>query len=341
MSSTLHPASAATAASPPAAPALFSVAYVPAAQRQAVLADPYTLAVFGFGARHAALDGDPRWLQVPLAEHGPAQLEVWRGSSPVQHGVTDGVRWAHNATVLFGVLEIDEVAGDIESAAADAYARMSSFLTDCGFPHLLRTWNYLDAVTEGEGDQERYRRFCVGRVRGLRELDEAALPAATCIGRFDGDRRLQVYWLAAREPGQPLENPRQVSAFRYPRQYGPQSPSFSRALLAPASTGLPLLQSGTAAIVGHVSQHTGAVEEQLRETLTNLQSLVDAGRRQRPALSPVLGAGSVLKVYVRRAEDLPAVAAQMAALPGAPAYVVLHAEVCRAELLVEIEGLHA
>ncbi|MNR56759.1 hypothetical protein D3C85_1774000 [compost metagenome] len=55
----------------------------------------------------------------------------------------------------------------------------------------------------------------------------------------------------------------------------------------------------------------------------------------------MLGAGSVLKVYVRRAEDLPAVAAQMAALPGAPAYVVLHAEVCRAELLVEIEGLHA
>jgi hypothetical protein len=66
-----------------------------------------------------------------------------------------------------------------------------------------------------------------------RELDEAALPAATCIGRFDGVRRLQVYWLAAREAGLPLENPRQVSAFRYPRQYGPQSPSFSRALLPP------------------------------------------------------------------------------------------------------------
>lgn len=93
--------------------------------------------------------------------------------------------------------------------------------------------------------------------------------------------------------------------------------------------------------MGHVSQHTGAVEEQLRETLTNLQSLVEAARRQRPSLAAQLGADSVLKVYVRRAEDMPAVAAQMAALPGPPAYVVLHAEVCRAELLVEIEGLHA
>jgi len=339
MSNTIDNATAPAVASPSSGPAWFHVAYAPAAHRDAALADPQTLAVFGFGLRHAALD-DPRWLQVPLAEQGPAQIEVWRGGTPVAHGTTDGVRWSHTDSLLFGVLEIDEVDSDIESAAAEAYARMSAFLSRCGYPHLLRTWNYLDAVTEGDGDDERYRRFCVGRVRGLRELDEAALPAATCIGRFDGERRLQVYWLAAREPGQPLENPRQVSAFRYPRQYGPQSPSFSRALLPPLATGLPLLQSGTAAIVGHVSQHTGAVDEQLRETLTNLQSLVDTARGQRPALSPVLGSGSVLKVYVRRAEDMGPVAAQMAALPTAPPFVVLHAEVCRAELLVEIEGLH-
>ena len=160
------------------------------------------------------------------------------------------------------------------------------------------------------------------------------------MGRVDGVRRLRVYWLSAREPGVPLENPRQVSAFRYPRQYGPQAPSFARALLPPLATGLPLLQSGTAAIIGHASQHTGALAEQLAETLTNLQSLVDAARGQRPALSPTLGSASLLKVYVRNAGDLDAVAAQLAALPAAPAFVVLHAEVCRAELLVEIEGLH-
>jgi len=339
MSSTIHSLAAAQVPSPSADPTLFRAFYAPAGQRDAALADPRTLAVFGFSADAAPCD-DPRWLCVPLAEQGPAQIEVWQGAGVVQQGVRDGVRWSANDTLLFGAIEIDEVEGDIESAAADAYARMSGFLASCGFPHLLRTWNYLDAVTEGEGDQERYRRFCVGRVRGLRELDEAALPAATCIGRFDGVRRLQVYWLAAREPGLPLENPRQVSAFRYPRQYGPQSPSFSRALLPPPATGLPLLQSGTAAIVGHVSQHTGALLEQLDETLTNLQSLVDAARERRPDLPAQLGAASLLKVYVRRAEDMPAIAARMAELPGAPAFVVLHAEVCRAELLVEIEGLH-
>jgi chorismate lyase/3-hydroxybenzoate synthase len=339
MSNTIHSVAATQVILPSADPALFRAFYAPAERRDALLADPQTLAVFGFSAHPAPCD-DPRWLRVPLLEQGAAQIEVWQGVGPVQHGVRDGVRWAATGTLLFGAIEIDEIDGDIEAAAADAYASMSGFLTTCGFPHLLRTWNYLDAVTEGEGDQERYRRFCVGRVRGLRELDEAALPAATCIGRFDGVRRLQVYWLAAREAGLPLENPRQVSAFRYPRQYGPQSPSFSRALLPPSATGLPLLQSGTAAIVGHLSQHTGSVEEQLAETLTNLQSLVDAARELRPALPAQLGARSLLKVYVRRAADMPAIAARMAELPGSPAFVVLHAEVCRAELLVEIEGLH-
>lgn len=339
MSSTIHSAPATPVLSTSPGPAQFRARYAPAGTRDAALADPRTLAVFGFGTTATACD-DPRWLQVPLDEQGPAQIEIWQGAAPVQTGVDGTVRWSHDGSVLFGAIEIDELASDIEAAAADAYATLSRFLTTCGFPHLLRAWNYLDAVTEGEGDTERYRRFCVGRVRGLRTLDEAALPAATCIGRFDGVRRLQVYWLSAREAGTPLENPRQVSAFRYPRQYGPQSPSFSRALLPPLATGLPLLQSGTAAIVGHISQHVGSWQEQLDETLTNLQSLIDAARAQRPELPAQLGAESVLKVYVRDAANLAAVAARMAQLPGSPAHVVLHAEVCRAELLVEIEGMH-
>ena len=110
-----------------------------------------------------------------------------------------------------------------------AYANLSVFVRTRGFPHLLRSWNYLDAITEGEGDAERYRRFCVGRAAGLGEVQIGTLPAATAIGRCDGVRTLQVYWLAARRPGTPVENPRQVSAYRYPRQYGPQSPSFARA----------------------------------------------------------------------------------------------------------------
>ena len=323
-----------------AAPSVFEYGYTATDNLKQTLADPHTLAVFGFAGCLRPVQDDPRFLCVPLQIHGTPMLEVWRSPSPVTHGRDGDVAWAHDGQVLFGALEIDEAEGGIEQAAADAYARLARFLDACGYPHLLRTWNYLDAITEGEGDDERYRRFCVGRARGTHALDENSLPAATCIGRHDGVRRLQVYWLCGREAGQPLGNPRQTNPWHYPRQYGRQSPSFSRALLPPLASGLPLLQSGTAAIIGHASQHIGALPEQLRETLTNLQSLIDVARQHRPALATTPGANALFKVYVRNAADLEAVAALLRELPHPPPCLLLHAEVCRRELLVEIESLH-
>ncbi len=111
-------------------------------------------------------------------------------------------------------------------------------------------------------------------------MRDERFPAATCIGRRDGDPMVQVYWLAGRAPGLPLENPRQVSAYRYPREYGPTPPSFSRAMLA--SDRLVMI-SGTASIVGHASRHRGNVRAQLDETFTNLANVLQraAGRRAR------------------------------------------------------------
>src|SRR5690606_1613171 len=137
------------------------------------------------------------------------------------------------------------------------------------FGALLRIWNYLDAITVGEGDLERYRQFCVGRARGLGSFDVDRLPAATAIGCRDGRRVLQVYWLASHAAGTPLENPRQVAAYRYPRQYGPQAPSFARAMLPPAGSDLPLLLSGTASVVGHETRHADDLAAQLAETFAN------------------------------------------------------------------------
>jgi chorismate lyase/3-hydroxybenzoate synthase len=314
--------------------------YAAADTLPAQLADERVLAVFGFGDA-APASADPRWLRVPLQPLGDAPIEVWRGSGPVHHGRDGDVAWASDGELLFGAIELGEVDGDVEAAAARAYARMAGFMAGCGTPHLLRIWNYLDAITLGEGDEERYRRFCVGRVAGMGGLDATRLPAATAIGSCDGRRRLQVYWLASRTPGTPVENPRQVSAYRYPRQYGPQSPSFARAMLPPSGTAMPLLLSGTAAIVGHASLHSESVEAQLDETLANIDSLIATARHQATGLPASLGAGSLLKVYVRDRGDAPAIAARLAErLDPAVPRLLLHAQVCRRELLVEIDGVH-
>ena len=325
-------------------PAQLRVGYVDAAPRTP-LAERDTLAVFGFG-REAPVHADPRYLRIGLQPDGAAPLEVWRGRGPVSHGREGDIAWSEDGALQFGAIEREELGldrgeGDIEATATAIYERLVAFTRERGYPHLVRMWNYLDGITHGDGDAERYRQFCVGRARGLGVFDPYTLPAATAVGRSDDAPRLLVYWLAARVPGAPLENPRQTSAYHYPRQYGPQPPSFARGML-PAGATMPLLVSGTAAVVGHESRHADSVRAQLEETLVNLDSLLAAAHAQRPSLPRQMGAGTCLKVYVRERGEMATVEALLRERldPGVQ-YVVLHSAICRRELRVEIDGAHA
>ena len=323
-----------------------SVDYVAADTPHQLLAGADVLAVFGFGDAAPQRLEDPRYLHVPLQPHdGIAPYEVWRTGRPVASGRDGEIAWASDGTLSFGVIEVDEGAhaddGGISGAAAHAYARLTGFLRDSATPHLLRIWNYLDAITLGDGDAERYRQFCVGRARGLGTFDPSLLPAATAIGRCDDARVLQIYWLSAAAPGRPVENPRQLSAYRYPRTYGPQPPSFARAMLPPTADAMPLLLSGTASVVGHATQHAGALLAQLEETFANFDALLGAARQRQPALPPQFGAGTRLKVYVRDRDDLATVAeALQARFGGRVPHFLLHAAICRRDLCVEIDGVH-
>ena len=330
MSSLLH--------TPPLPAAALRVEY----QQQpldALLADPRLLAVFGFGIQAAPAHADPRYLHVALPVTGDAVFECWQVDGEVRHGRSGEIAWSEDGQLQFCALNVPD-NGDIEAAARHAYTQLHAWLARSDYPHPLRIWNYLDAITDGPGDEERYRRFCVGRAQGIgRELAPTDLPAATAIGHPQPTGRFQLYWLAARTAGTPLENPRQVQAWRYPRQYGPQAPGFARALLPP-SAGMPLLVSGTAAVVGHASQHGDSLQQQFEEILANLRSLVDAARAMRPELPMREGPATRLKVYVRDADALPEVEALMRdRLPGVP-HLLLHGHVCRQELAVEIDGVH-
>jgi chorismate lyase / 3-hydroxybenzoate synthase len=291
-----------------------------------LLADRRLLAVIGFGS-DAPLADDPRCLRVTLTPHGqPAPSEVWLSDRPVDGGREGDLQWAADGELLFGAIELDERAVDgVAAAAQQAYGCLLDFCTRAGYPHPQRLWNYIDAITDGDGGAERYRAFNIGRAAGIAgRLPQ--YPAATAIGRHDGRRTLQVYWLAAREPGRSIENPRQVSAFLYPRQYGPQSPSFARATL-PADPALPLLVSGTASVVGHASAHDGQIDAQIDETLRNIDSVLGAARHERPTLAPALGPDSLIKAYVRDPADLPRVAALLdQRLPVGTPRLLLHGE---------------
>lgn len=302
-----------------------------------LLAEPNVLAVLGFGSAARDGDTDPRYLQVPLESPGQNRFEVWRARGHVSSGRRGAIRYASDGEYLFGVIEIDEAEhGGIYATSKAAYRALGDFCAGSATPHVLRIWNYLAAITEGDGDDERYKQFCAGRAAGMEGIFGDDYPAATAIGRLDGQKILQVYWLAARSAGIALENPRQLSAYRYPRQYGPRPPRFARALLAqtrPAQLHL----SGTAAVVGHVSQHAGDCAAQLDEIFTNLDALFRSAAHHGTAADL---SHAVLKVYVRNSADRCVVEAGLyAQLPAGTQWLFLYGDVCRAELLVEIDGV--
>lgn len=299
---------------------------------ESILADATVLAVFGFGSEAPAYD-DPRYLRVglePLTASAP--FEVWRSNKPTASGEAGAIHYTADGDYLYGAIEVDEHEhGGIAGATEHAYRTLCDFVNARPYAALLRTWNYMDAINLGDGDAERYRLFCDGRARGMRDRFRGAYPAGTAIGRQDGVRTLQVYWLSAREPGVPVENPRQVSAYRYPRQYGPTPPAFARAMLSPAKQ---LLVSGTASVVGHASRHVGDPVGQLDETVRNLDSLMRAA-----GFGP-LGVESLLKLYVRHPLQLADIGEWLPQrIPACPA-LLLAGDVCRSELLLEIDCIH-
>lgn len=318
---------------PPAASPL-QTRYAPVGSPMAA----YTLARLRFGTGLAHSD-DPRDVIVPLSAPDICFDEIWTSPLPVEQGHADGFGYAHNGEVLFAQIHLSEAdLGNLDRATLRLYARTDTLLRKLGYPCWLRVWHYLANITQGDGDGERYRQFAQGRYHALalKPGFETQLPAATAIGTHG--EGMTVFLLAAKLPGLQIENPRQTSAFRYPREYGPRSPSFSRATLKQWAGESHLYVSGTASIVGHESRHTGDAVAQLDEIHRNIEALLEQAAPHLPgsSLHP-----QQLKLYLRDRELLEPAQARARQLFGADTpLLVLEGDICRNDLLLEVEGLY-
>ena len=102
-----------------------------------------------------------------------------------------------------------------------------------------------------------------------------------------------------------------------------------------------LLVSGTASIVGHTSRHPGSLKDQLAETLANLTSVIERAAAIEPALPRRLSARTRLKIYLRDGASAELAAAHLAkCLPPGAQCLLLEADICRVDLLVEVDCVH-
>jgi hypothetical protein len=277
---------------------------------------------------------------------GSPSIEVWLSGGAVRIGRHGDFECASDGRLLFGSLR-RRLGPRLEQSTEEAFRDLLTLIDDQEYPHLLRVWNLVPDINApgatSSGPIERYRLFNLGRARAFEARygagpAEARYPASTAVGTL-GDE-LFVWFAAARDAGRQLENRRQQSAYHYPAIYGPKPPSFSRAtLLPPEIAGLTLV-SGTASIVGSESLHRGCVACQLEETWANLESILEeASQRGSHRFDPRGGFGLV-KTYVRHSGDQPEIRRWLGARLGDSVPVIyLEADICRAELLLEIEGV--
>jgi chorismate lyase/3-hydroxybenzoate synthase len=279
----------------------------------------------------------PIWLD---AVEPDSYSEFWQMPGNVDCGRDGDIKYVASDNYLLANLNVALPDYDqIENIVESAYMLLLDFGQTRGFAHLARIWNYMPDINKGDGDDEFYRRFIVGRAHAFDIVgySDSQLPAATAIGSAVGTP-LSITILSASTAVPMIGNSRQVDPFLYPSEHGSRSPSFSRAAIVTGKDANCLLVSGTASVVGHESRHQDDAAEQAQETCENILQIVRDAKKN----SCRIGDGQLsanFRVYLRRAEDLATVQEIHRRYFGASPTVFLLGNICRRELLLESEAV--
>lgn len=235
---------------------------------------------------------------------------------------------------------------DLRMLTVEAYTeigRTLGTLIETGPPHPVRFWNHIPGVLDDVGGgQNRYMAFNAGRFAAFTtwygDVDAFDHHVATATGVGHRGDDLIIHCLSARQAGKAVANPRQISPHRYSRRYGPMPPCFARATWLDRS-GV-LMVGGTASVVGEDSMHLDDLAGQFDETMSNLAAIADVAFGPAPSRALSLERYGALRVYHPDPAHRPRLTAMVAdTFPMLAEIEWTCTDLCRSELLVEIEGL--
>ena len=293
--------------------------------------------------------------------HGGLSLDVYAvdGDAEVRigerAGVCYGVIESAQEKMLFveGIPSTDFSASVCEQSR-EIFDKLDALLTAHGFAvdDIVRQWNYIGNIVACRNGKQNYQEFNDARSNYYARGSWAnGYPAATGIGV--SSEGIIVGGIAFRKTEHsssgihPIDNPLQVAAHVYSRKVlidddvnaVKSTPKFERAKLIETARGACCFVSGTAAIRGEESVDASSVAMQTRKTIENIEYLVSPENLVRYGCSPYDLKYVKLHVFIKHAEDYAAVRAVVEeSYPQVPAIYTV-ADVCRGELLVEIEGI--
>lgn len=289
----------------------------------------------------------------------PENYSVSRNSINNTECVT--LSFSTSKLIISGGISLDLGTTDILKQSQESFETMNKILSNDGFEFsdVIRQWNYIEKITDfmGQGDCKSQHYQIFNDVRSTfysRSNFVNGYPAATGIGTYSGGVVIDFFALKSKINNQDIlavKNPVQIDAHKYTHQVleennlvpkkSESTPKFERAKLILNPQGATLFVSGTAAIKGELTIPEDNIETQTRVTLDNIQILAGDTNLLNYGLS--LGYKkkyfSLLRIYVKNETDIPIVKKIIDELhPHCPCKII-QSDVCRANLLVEIEGV--
>jgi enamine deaminase RidA (YjgF/YER057c/UK114 family) len=249
-------------------------------------------------------------------------------------------------------------ATGVYEQSVSAFQQLRAMVESAGarFDQVIRTWLYLGGIVDDDGPTQRYKELNRARTdfyEGIPFLADrlptgytgAVYPASTGIGTEGDGISMSAIALATDRPdiiAVPLENPRQTAAYDYANRYSPKSPKFCRAMALSCGDYATIFVSGTASITGSETRHVGDAAAQTHETLDNIAALIserNLAQHGLPGLGTSLDGMGLARVYIKRPQDYAATRSACEQRLGELPTIYAVGDVCRPELLVEIEGL--
>ncbi|MDR1880158.1 MAG: endoribonuclease L-PSP [Tannerellaceae bacterium] len=238
-----------------------------------------------------------------------------------------------------GGFQNDLLRHTVEQQSVEVFRLIEKLLALEGFPihSIIRQWNYIEQITGYQEGRQNYQSFNNARSDFYDKTQWAnGFPAATGIGTNLGGVLVDFDAALFASPeafATPIDNRLQVAAHAYSERVLEVSgekkatPKFERAKSMAFGRRKLVYVSGTAAIRGEESLKGVGLERQLHITMENIAQLTGDARLM------------MLRIYLKNKDDYEESERLMNTynLPIPISYMC--ADVCRDELLIEIEGI--
>ncbi len=286
--------------------------------------------------------GIPVIEQKPLGSSLSVEYATYEGDGTICRKHDKGLDYSiieekgRRLLILNGISESNALT--LKEQAKEAFEAVRFILEKNGFPlnSIVRQWNYIPGIIAFDKGIQNYQAFNDVRSKEYNTTQwPSGYPAATGIG-IDGHQLIIDILAVEGYATQAISNRKQIDAHEYSADVllghssSKTSPKFERARSVVSSSSGMLFISGTAAIKGEESD-IADIRQQTLLTLEHIELLCSSLDKDSMHIQQ-------LRVYIKREEDFDQVKKICDEHYPDAAIIYVKADVCRDELLVEIEA---